>query len=81
MGIESFACSATQMLNGSCILGVVVGDSLKSEKAARVGRSPSPRSPPRFCAAAPTPSAVPLNYGSADATALVHGGRRSSRRR
>jgi hypothetical protein len=29
MGIELFAYSATQMLNGSCILGVVVRDSLK----------------------------------------------------
>jgi len=28
MCIEPFGCSATQMLNGSCILGVVVGDSL-----------------------------------------------------
>ena len=28
MGIEPFDCSATQTLNGSCILGVVVGDSL-----------------------------------------------------
>ena len=28
MGIEPFDCSATQMLNGSCILDVVVGDSL-----------------------------------------------------
>ena len=28
MGIESFTCSATQMLNGCCILNVVVGDSL-----------------------------------------------------
>ena len=28
MGIEPFDCSATQMLNVSCILGVVVGDSL-----------------------------------------------------
>jgi hypothetical protein len=27
MCIESFACSATQTLNGSCILGVIVGDS------------------------------------------------------
>ena len=29
MGIEPFNCSATQTLNGSCILGVVVGDSLE----------------------------------------------------
>ena len=28
MCIEPFGCSATQMLNGSCILGGVVGDSL-----------------------------------------------------
>ena len=28
MGIEPFDYSATQMLNGSCILGVVIGDSL-----------------------------------------------------
>jgi hypothetical protein len=27
MGIELFACSATQMWNVSCILGAVVGDS------------------------------------------------------
>ena len=30
MGIEPFDYSATQMLNGSYILGVVVGDSLTS---------------------------------------------------
>jgi len=30
MGIEPFDYSATQMLNGSCILGVVVGDSLRA---------------------------------------------------
>ena len=28
MVIEPFDCSATKTLNGSCILGVVVGDSL-----------------------------------------------------
>jgi hypothetical protein len=28
MRIEFFACNATQTLNESCILGVVVGDSL-----------------------------------------------------
>jgi hypothetical protein len=28
MGIELFACNATQTSNGSCTLGVVVGDSL-----------------------------------------------------
>jgi hypothetical protein len=30
-GIENFACSATQTLNGSCILGVIVGDSLRMQ--------------------------------------------------
>jgi hypothetical protein len=29
MGIEPFACSVTQTSNESCILGVVVGDSLR----------------------------------------------------
>jgi hypothetical protein len=28
MGIEPFACNAMQTWNGSCILGVIVGDSL-----------------------------------------------------
>jgi len=32
MGIEPFDCSATQMFNGSCILGVVIGDSLNTNK-------------------------------------------------
>ena len=31
MGIEPFDYSATQMLNGSYILGVVVGDSLRKK--------------------------------------------------
>jgi hypothetical protein len=30
MGIEPFTYSTTQILNRSCILGVVVGDSLKA---------------------------------------------------
>jgi hypothetical protein len=29
MGIELFACGATQTLNGPCILGAVVRDSLR----------------------------------------------------
>ena len=36
MGIEPFDCSATQMLNGSSILGVVVGDSLTAHLCGNV---------------------------------------------
>ena len=32
MDIEPFDCSATQTLNVSCILGIVVGDSLRDCK-------------------------------------------------
>jgi hypothetical protein len=35
MGIEPFACSATLRSNGSCILGVVVGDSLRTSNGSR----------------------------------------------
>jgi hypothetical protein len=33
MGIEPFTCSTTQILNKSCILGVVVGDSLRKGRS------------------------------------------------
>ena len=36
MGIEPFDCSATQTLNGSGILGIVVGDSLTAHLCGNV---------------------------------------------